>query len=79
MPNNESAIAFGTEEGRVGIFDILGVNKPPMLFRQYHRNTIYKLEWAEVRSDYLLFSCAEGELVAYNKSTPQNRKILVIF
>jgi hypothetical protein len=79
MPNNESAIAFGTGEGRVGVFDTFGTNKSPMLFRQYHRNTVYKLEWAEVGSDYLLFSCAEGELVAYNKSTPQDRKILVIF
>jgi len=76
MPNNESAIAFGTGEGRVGVLDTFGAK--PMLFRQYHRNTVYKLEWAEVGSDYLLFSCAEGELVAYNKSVPQDRKILII-
>lgn len=75
MPNEESVIAFGTGEGRVGVFEAIGTNKPPVLFRQYHRDTVYKLEWAQIGADYLLFSCAEGELVAYKKSAPQNGNI----
>lgn len=79
FPDDENIIAFGTGEGRVGVFDAIGTfNKPPILYRQYHRNTIYKLEWATLGSDYYLFSCAEGELVAYKKSAPNDGKILTL-
>lgn len=77
FPEDESTIAFGTGEGRVGVFDSIGTNKPPILYRQYHRNTIYKLEWAKLDSEYFLFSCAEGELIAYKKSAPNDGKMLI--
>ncbi|XP_071629250.1 gem-associated protein 5 [Temnothorax longispinosus] len=77
-PEDESTIAFGTGEGRVGVFDAIGTNKPPILYRQYHRNTIYKLEWAKLKSESFLFSCAEGELVAYKKSAPSDEPMSVI-
>lgn len=77
FPEDESTIAFGTGEGRVGVFDAIGTNKSPILFRQYHRNTIYKLEWAQLDSEYYLFSCAEGELIAYKKTTPNEGKMLI--
>lgn len=77
FPEDESTIAFGTGEGRVGVFDAIGTNKPPVLYRQYHRNTIYKLEWAQLESEYFLFSCAEGELIAYKKSAPYDGKMLI--
>lgn len=76
FPDDESTVAFGTSDGRIGVFDAIGTNKPPILYRQYHRNTIYKLEWTKLGSDYFLFSCAEGELVAYKKSAPNDGKML---
>jgi len=78
FPEDEFTIAFGTGEGRVGVFDAIGTNKPPILYRQYHRNTIYKLEWAQLKSEYFLFSCAEGELIAYKKSAPNDGKMLIL-
>ncbi|XP_039310637.1 gem-associated protein 5 isoform X2 [Solenopsis invicta] len=78
FPEDESTIAFGTGEGRVGVFDAIGTNKSPILFRQYHRNTIYKLEWAQLDSEYYLFSCAEGELIAYKKTTPNEEPMPII-
>ncbi|KAL0127536.1 hypothetical protein PUN28_003065 [Cardiocondyla obscurior] len=78
FPEDESTVAFGTGEGRVGVFDAIGTNRPPILYRQYHRNTIYKLEWAQLKSEYFLFSCAEGELVAFKKSSPNDEPISVI-
>ncbi|KAL6431847.1 hypothetical protein ACFW04_007362 [Cataglyphis niger] len=79
FPDDENIIAFGTGEGRVGVFDAIGTsNKPPILYRQYHRNTIYKLEWAMLGPDYFLFSCAEGELVAYKKSAPNDEPKCII-
>lgn len=77
FPEDECTIAFGTGEGRVGVFDAIGTNKPPILYRQYHRNTIYKVEWAQLKSEYFLFSCAEGELIAYKKSAPNDGKMLI--
>ncbi|XP_011872793.1 PREDICTED: gem-associated protein 5 isoform X2 [Vollenhovia emeryi] len=78
FPEDESTVAFGTGEGRVGVFDAIGTNKPPILYRQYHRNTIYKLEWAQLESEYYLFSCAEGELIAYQKSEPSAEPMSII-
>ncbi|XP_036139651.1 gem-associated protein 5 isoform X2 [Monomorium pharaonis] len=78
FPEDESTIAFGTGEGRVGVFDAIGTNKPPILYRQYHRNTIYKLEWAKLNSEYFLFSCAEGELIRYKKSSPNDEPMSII-
>lgn len=79
LPDDDSTVAFGTSDGRIGVFDAIGTNKPPILYRQYHRNTIYKLEWAKLGLDYFLFSCAEGELAAYKKSAPNDGKILKLF
>lgn len=77
-PEDEFTIAFGTAEGRVGVFDAIGTTRQPILYRQYHRNTIYKLEWAQLQSEYYLFSCAEGELIAYKKSAPNSGKKMLI-
>ncbi|KYN08591.1 PREDICTED: gem-associated protein 5 [Cyphomyrmex costatus] len=78
FPEDESTVAFGTGEGRVGVFEAIETNKQPVLYRQYHRNTIYKLEWAQLKSEYFLFSCAEGELIAYKKAAPSDEPISII-
>ncbi|XP_029169369.1 gem-associated protein 5-like [Nylanderia fulva] len=72
-----SKVAFGTGDGHIGIFN---VNNTPLftLYRQYHRNTIYKLEWAKLKEDFYLFSCAEGELVAFKKFPPHNESMSII-
>ncbi|XP_029169359.1 gem-associated protein 5-like [Nylanderia fulva] len=75
---DESIVAFGTGEGRIGVFEAIGTNKPPILYKQYHRNTIYKLEWAKLEEDFYLFSCAEGELVAYKKCAPNDEPMSII-
>lgn len=49
-------------------------NKLPILFRQYHRNIVYKIEWVKLDSEYYLFSCSERELVAFKKSEPDAGK-----
>ncbi|XP_011636844.1 gem-associated protein 5 [Pogonomyrmex barbatus] len=78
FPYDETTIAFGTGEGRVGVFEAIGTNKPPILYRQYHRHTIYKIEWAKFESENYLFSCAEGELIAYKKSAPNDEPMSII-
>ncbi|CAD6240854.1 GSCOCG00008959001-RA-CDS [Cotesia congregata] len=67
-PTEENLLAFGTAEGRVGMFDTNNPNKLPTIFRQYHRRTVYSLSWApKPGSDkYGLYSCADNELVYFN-------------
>lgn len=57
-PSIEGRLAFGTDEGRVGIFDTLAT-KPPLLSRTYHKGTVYNLAWGPVpgKEDPVLFSC----------------------
>lgn len=56
------------------MFDV--IKNDPVLFRQYHRNTVYKLEWGPVpENDLNLFSCAEGELVTYDMKNPDKSKM----
>ena len=54
-------MAFGTDEGRVGIFDTLHSAKAPLLSRTYHKGTVYNLAWAplldENESALFLYSC----------------------
>lgn len=57
-PNTEGRLAFGTDEGRVGIFDTLST-KPPLLSRTYHKGTVYNLTWGSLpgKEEPVLFSC----------------------
>lgn len=70
-PEKENLLAFGTGEGRIGIYDT-NAKKPPLLYRQYHRNVIYSLHWGPAPDVqlYALYSCGDGELVFYNPENP---------
>ncbi|XP_067142043.1 gem-associated protein 5 [Centruroides vittatus] len=50
-PNKEGMLAFGTEEGRVGIVDTIG-NKPPIIFKSFHKESVYRVGWGP---DYKFF------------------------
>ncbi|XP_048399577.1 gem-associated protein 5 isoform X2 [Stegostoma tigrinum] len=43
-PTKESTLAFGTDDGKVGIYEIYS-NKPPQISSSYHRKTVYTLAW----------------------------------
>ncbi|KAK0095845.1 hypothetical protein PV326_007211 [Microctonus aethiopoides] len=66
-PVQENILAFGTGEGRIGIYDTNSVNKPPILYRQHHRRTVYSLSWGPDPSNnkYALYSCGDHELIYY--------------
>ncbi|XP_076243068.1 gem nuclear organelle associated protein rigor mortis [Calliopsis andreniformis] len=70
-PEKENLLAYATEEGRVGIFDT-NCNKPPILYRQYHRGIVYTVSWgpSPENKQFVLYSCAEGELVFYDPGKP---------
>ncbi|KZC13808.1 PREDICTED: gem-associated protein 5-like [Dufourea novaeangliae] len=78
-PEKENLLAYATEEGRIGVFDTNG-NKPPTLYRQYHRKIVYTIIWGPCpeSKQYVLYSCAEGELVFYDPVKPNQEPTSVI-
>ncbi|XP_016533741.1 gem-associated protein 5 isoform X2 [Poecilia formosa] len=74
-PKKEGSLAFGTDDGKVGIYDVFS-NKPPQISSSYHRKTVYTLAWgppvpplsfgAEGKQSYSLYSCAgEGIILQH--------------
>ncbi|XP_072120245.1 gem-associated protein 5 [Mobula birostris] len=76
-PAKESLLAFGTEDGKVGIYEIYS-NKSPQISSSYHRKTVYALAWgppvppvttagAGDGPALTLYSCAgEGIILQHN-------------
>ncbi|KAJ9592049.1 hypothetical protein L9F63_001428, partial [Diploptera punctata] len=72
-PTKEGWLAYGTSDGRVGLYDV-SCGKPPILFHPYQRRSIYTLFWGPPVSktdddcvgSFYLFSCGDGEVVQYN-------------
>ncbi|XP_076752197.1 gem-associated protein 5-like isoform X2 [Xylocopa sonorina] len=78
-PEKENLLAYATEEGRVGVFNITG-GKPPTVYRQYHRNIVYVIGWGPnpKNKQHVLYSCAEGELVYYDREKPNQEPTSVL-
>ncbi|TNM84420.1 hypothetical protein fugu_008598 [Takifugu bimaculatus] len=78
-PRKEGWLSFGTDDGKVGIYDVFS-NKPPQISSSYHRKTVYTLAWgppvpplsfgaAEGKPACSLYSCAgEGVILQHDPS-----------
>ncbi|XP_044225520.1 gem-associated protein 5 [Thunnus albacares] len=78
-PKREGSLSFGTDDGKVGIYDVFS-NKPPQISSSYHRKTVYTLAWgppvppmsfgaAGGKPSYSLYSCAgEGVILQHDPS-----------
>ncbi|XP_048853566.1 gem-associated protein 5 isoform X1 [Brienomyrus brachyistius] len=73
-PTKEGSLAFGTDDGKVGIYDVFS-NKPPQISSTYHRKTVYSLAWGPPvpllpgpdEPPFSLYSCAgEGVIFQHN-------------
>uniref|UniRef100_UPI003AAE5D3E gem-associated protein 5 n=1 Tax=Centroberyx gerrardi TaxID=166262 RepID=UPI003AAE5D3E len=76
-PKKEGSLSFGTDDGKVGIYDVFS-NKPPQISSSYHRKTVYTLAWgppvppmsfgaAESKPSCSLYSCAgEGVILQHD-------------
>ncbi|NWU36840.1 GEMI5 protein, partial [Hylia prasina] len=76
-PTKEGFLAFGTDDGKVGIFDTLAncaKNKPPQISSTYHKKTVYTIVWGPPTPPLLsgeeseqlsatLYSCAGDGIV----------------
>ncbi|KAM8972948.1 gem-associated protein 5 isoform 2-T2 [Pelodytes ibericus] len=43
-PSKEGSLAFGTDDGKVGIYEVFS-SKPPQVSSTYHKKTVYSLSW----------------------------------
>ncbi|XP_062977629.1 gem-associated protein 5 [Elgaria multicarinata webbii] len=76
-PTKEGCLAFGTDDGKVGVYDTYS-SKPPQISSTYHKKTVYTLAWGPPvpplsfggdgdRPSVTLYSCAgEGIVLQHN-------------
>ncbi|XP_005376269.1 PREDICTED: gem-associated protein 5 isoform X2 [Chinchilla lanigera] len=76
-PKKEHCLAFGTDDGKVGLYDTYS-NKPPQISSTYHKKTVYTLAWGPPvspmslegegdRPSFTLYSCGgEGIVFQHN-------------
>ena len=65
-------MAFGTGEGRVGVYDTNNTAKLPSIYFKHHRHCVYALGWGPTPEigDIGLWSCGNGELIYYSPENP---------
>ncbi|CAH1979283.1 unnamed protein product [Acanthoscelides obtectus] len=71
-PEIETILAFGTQEGRVGFFDISSIAEVPTVMPHYFTKEIHKIQYAPMEDGLGLYIVAEGKLVYWNLTTDEN-------
>jgi gem associated protein 5 len=73
-PEKEGELAFGTSDGRVGVCNASNAAKEPLVMRQFHRQSVYRVAWGppvhkadqECPSEkWYLYACDESSSVMY--------------
>uniref|UniRef100_A0A8C5M8N3 Gem nuclear organelle associated protein 5 n=1 Tax=Leptobrachium leishanense TaxID=445787 RepID=A0A8C5M8N3_9ANUR len=76
-PTKEGRLAFGTDDGKVGIYEVYS-NKSPQISSTYHKKTVYSLSWGPPlppvshaadgdKPAFTLYSCGgEGLIYQHN-------------
>lgn len=71
-PQNESQIAFSTNEGRVGVFDIGKTSSPPEIMRNFNGKNVYSLSYGRVDDKSILFACNDRKLMMFPGQSAKN-------
>ncbi|XP_076070667.1 gem-associated protein 5-like isoform X2 [Mytilus galloprovincialis] len=72
-PKKEGLLAYGTDDGRVGVYDTLA-NKPPSVSSNYHKRTVYVVSWGPqcIKTEgtssaaYFLYSIGDGVVMQHD-------------
>lgn len=64
-PANESQIAFSTNEGRVGVFDISKTTSPPEIMMNFCGKNVYNISFGIVNEKSTLFACNGNKLMMF--------------
>ncbi|KRT79031.1 WD40 domain-containing protein, partial [Oryctes borbonicus] len=82
-PTNESQLAFGTHEGRIGLINVNKPSSTPLLLFQHFRTPVHQVVWGPINGNKALlglYACGEGEVAIYDTSlalTQEPRTMLV--
>ncbi|XP_033744086.1 gem-associated protein 5-like [Pecten maximus] len=71
-PVKEGLLAYGTDDGRVGVYDTLS-NRPPNISSTYHKRTVYVVAWGPCctgqeygSGGYSLYSIGDGVILEHD-------------
>ncbi|XP_055634618.1 protein rigor mortis [Toxorhynchites rutilus septentrionalis] len=69
-PVRENYIAFGTSEGRIGLYDTNNPNNVPVLLASFLSTDVYTLKWCELTDEFhqksvVLFATGKSKLAYY--------------
>ncbi|OWF45310.1 gem-associated protein 5-like [Mizuhopecten yessoensis] len=71
-PVKEALLAYGTDDGRVGVYDTLS-NRHPNISSTYHKRTVYVVTWGpscshqdDVSGGYSLYSIGDGVILEHD-------------
>lgn len=87
-PEKEGELAFGTSDGRVGIFNASNPSKEPLIMRHFHRQGVYRVTWGPPvhisgqecpPNKWYLYACDENASAIYtdNSSAPILLRIFI--
>lgn len=70
-PEDEQKLAFGTNEGRIGVIDTGSVSNVPVILKPFTNKTIYALKWCYLTDSkkqrrLVLFACGKSDLAYYH-------------
>ncbi|XP_076371362.1 gem-associated protein 5-like isoform X2 [Tachypleus tridentatus] len=83
-PEREAWLAYGTDDGHVGVLDTLTSNRAQVLTSPCHRQTVYSVCWGPCfvlnkgdqngRLNMFLYSCGDGVILIHNVDKPKEEK-----
>ncbi|XP_059487446.1 gem-associated protein 5-like [Neocloeon triangulifer] len=90
-PEKEGELAFGTSDGRVGICNASNPAKEVLIMRQYHKSSIYRVNWGPAvtgvyqkdkeapETNWYLYACDDNNAVVYidSYSIPKPLKVII--
>lgn len=71
-PQNEGQIAFSTNEGRVGVFDIGKSASPPEIMRNFCGKNVYSVTYGPIDDKTVLFACNDRRLMLFSNQGAKN-------
>lgn len=79
-PEKENLLAFGTREGRIGIFNTNQLSSSPLIMKPFHSKDVHSVTWGKFRANpteemaWTLFSCGSsgsaGKLAYFPQQGP---------
>ncbi|CAL1544240.1 unnamed protein product, partial [Lymnaea stagnalis] len=81
-PEKEGLLAYGTDDGRVGVYNTLASSKPPTMSSTFHNKTVYVVCWGPpLNADsagYQLYSVGDGVILQHFIGDPGKNALNIV-